>query len=250
MSDNQVALFIDFENVRYSMLNTFHCEPRASDLVEKTRAHGHMTVARAYADSSEHPENLLRDLQICGVSNINISAHQIAEKKKSGSDMEMLMDIVETLLDRPAISTYVLMTGDRDFIRAVTMARNRFGKKVIISGVPGTVSTDLIKSAGGNFDPIIVEPLSEKEKMQNLIEAIDGLEKNRPFLAFKYLVDVVISSCDLPPANAEDAKALVSRAYELGYIKRYQRDNGHWAYKLDRKNGVVASVIGARVSSP
>jgi uncharacterized LabA/DUF88 family protein len=247
MSDNQVALFIDFENVRYSMLNTYHCEPKASDLVDKARAHGNLTVARAYADSSEHPEGLLRDLQICGVSNINISAHHIAERKKSGSDMEMLMDIVETLLDRPAISTYLLMTGDRDFIRAVTMARNRFGKKVIISGVPGTVSTDLIKSAGGNFDPIVVEKLTEKEKMETLIEVIDGMEKNRPFLAFKYIVDVVVSNSDLPATNAEEAKALVAKAAELGYIKRYQRDNGHWAYKLDRKNNKVASVLGARV---
>lgn len=247
MSDNQVALFIDFENVRYSLLNTYHCEPKASLLVDKARAHGNLTVARAYADSNEHPESLLRDLQISGVSNINISSHQIAEKKKSGSDMEMLMDIVETLLDRPAISTYLLMTGDRDFIRAVTMARNRFGKKVIISGVPGTVSTDLIKSAGGNFDPIVVEPLTEKGKMETLISVVDGLEKNRPFLAFKYLVDVVLSSSDLPASNPEEAKALVAKAADLGYIKRYQRDNGHWAYKLDRENGVVASTLAAMV---
>ncbi len=246
MSDDQVSLFIDFENVRYSMLNTYHCEPKASLLVEKARAHGKLTVARAYADFSEHPEGLLRDLQICGVTNINISAHQIAEKKKSGSDMEMLMDIVETLLDRPAIKTYLLMTGDRDFIRAVTMARNRFGKEVIISGVPGTVSTDLIKSAGGNFDPIVVERLTEEEKMNTLIAVIEGLERSRPFLAFKYLVDVVVSSSEIPAASPEEAKALVSKAADMGYITRYQRDNGHWAYKLDRDNPKVASALGVR----
>jgi uncharacterized LabA/DUF88 family protein len=245
MGDDQVALFIDFENVRYSMLNTYHCEPKASLLVDKARAHGKLTVARAYADFSEHPEALLRDLQVCGISNINISAHQIAEKKKSGSDMEMLMDIVETLLDRPAISTYLLMTGDRDFIRAVTMARNRFGKEVIISGVPGTVSTDLIKSAGGRFDPIVVEQLSEEEKMDALIAVIDGLERSRPFLAFKYLVDVVVSSAEIPVSSPDEAKAMVSKAAESGYIKRYQRDNGHWAYKLDRENSRVASVLAA-----
>ena len=246
MSDDQVALFIDFENVRYSVLNTYHCEPNAPLLVDKARAHGKLTVARAYADFSEHPESLLRDLQISGIANINISAHQIAERKKSGSDMEMLMDIVETLLDRPAISTYLLMTGDRDFIRVVTMARNRFGKEVIISGVPGTVSTDLIKSAGGRFDPIVVEALSDEKKMQALIGVIDGLERSRPFLAFKYLVDVVVSSTDVPAANQDEAKALVSKAAELGIIKRYQRDNGHWAYKLDRDNSTVAAALLTR----
>jgi len=246
MSQEQVALFIDFENVRYSMLNTYHCEPKASLLMDKARAHGNVTVARAYADASEHPEHLLRDLQVCGISTINISAHQIAEKKKSGSDMEMLMDIVETLLDRPRIDTYLLMTGDRDFIRAVTMARNRFGKKVIISGVPGTVSTDLIKSAGGNFDPIVIEPMTEEKKMKLLIELIDSLEKNKPFLAFKYIVDVVLSGSDIPASSQDEAKALVSKAAELGYIVRYQRENGHWAYRLDRENEKVSSFLSTK----
>jgi uncharacterized LabA/DUF88 family protein len=245
MSGKQVALFIDFENVRYSILNTYHCEPKASLLVEKARAHGQMTVARAYADFTEHPQSLQRDLQISGISALNITAHQIAQKKKSGSDMEMLMDIVETLLDRPAISTYLLMTGDRDFIRAVTMARNRFSKEVVISGVPGTVSTDLIKSAGNNFDPIVMEQLTDKEKIETLVAVVDGLEKSRPFLAFKYLVDVVVSNTDLPAASQDEAKALVSRAAELGYIKRYQRGNGHWAYKLDRDNKKVTSILSS-----
>jgi hypothetical protein len=225
------------------VLNTYHCEPKASILVDKARAHGKVTVARAYADFSEHPENLIRDLQVSGISNINISAHQIAERKKSGSDMEMLMDIVETLLDRPAISTYLLMTGDRDFIRVVTMARNRFGKEVIISGVPGTVSTDLIRSAGGRFDPIVVEHLSDEQKMDTLIGVVDGLERSRPFLAFKYLVDVVVSNSELRASSPEEAKALVSKAAERGYIVRYQRENGHWAYKLDRANERVASIL-------
>lgn len=246
MPDDQVALFIDFENVRYSMLNTYHCEPKASLLVDKARAHGKLTVARAYADFSEHPDGLLRDLQICGVANINISAHQIAERKKSGSDMEMLMDIVETLLDRPAITTYLLMTGDRDFIRVVTMARNRFGKEVIISGVPGTVSTDLIKSAGGNFDPIVVEKLTEQDKIETLVRTIDGLERSRPFLAFKYLVDVAVSSSEIPVANPDEAKSLVAKAAEMGYIVRYQRENGHWAYKLDRDNSKVTSALAVK----
>ena len=138
------------------------------------------------------------------------------------------------------------MTGDRDFIRVVTMARNRFSKEVIISGVPGTVSTDLIKSAGNRFDPIVMEPLSDQDKINALIAVVDNLEKSRPFLAFKYLVDVVMSNTDIPAASQDEAKALVSRAAELGYIKRYQRGNGHWAYKLDRDNRKVAAVLSRR----
>ena len=68
--------------------------------------------------------------------------------------MAMLMDIIDCLLDRPNVNTLILMTGDSDFIRVVARARNRFSKKVIISGVPGSVSNDLIASADAS-DPII-----------------------------------------------------------------------------------------------
>src|SRR5207244_640929 len=36
---------------------------------------------------------------------------------QSTVDLNMLMDIIETVFDRPTISTFVLMTGDKDFTR-------------------------------------------------------------------------------------------------------------------------------------
>jgi len=46
------------------------------------------------------------------------------------------------------------MTGDSDFVRAVARERHCFGKKVIISGAPGSVSNDLIAAADSS-DPIV-----------------------------------------------------------------------------------------------
>jgi hypothetical protein len=65
----------------------------------------------------------------------------------------MLMDIIETVFDRPSINTYVLMTGDRDFTRICARLKLRLNKRVIIVGVPGTVSRDLI-SAASQFIPL------------------------------------------------------------------------------------------------
>ena len=150
----EVALFIDFENIRYGTLNAYGVEPRASLLIETARKYGLVNIARAYADFEDFPSDVLRDLQVSGITAVNVQAHQVGDRKKSGADMDMLIDIIETMLDRAAIPTLILMTGDRDFLRVVTMARNRFGKEVIISGVPGTVSYDLISASGGNFDPL------------------------------------------------------------------------------------------------
>ena len=59
----------------------------------------------------------------------------------------MVLDIIDTALDRENIDTYILMTGDRDFLRVVNRLRNRLGKRVIIVGVHGAISQDLQEAA-------------------------------------------------------------------------------------------------------
>jgi hypothetical protein len=118
--------------------------------------------------------------------------------------------------DRPTVNTLIMMTGDSDFIRVVARARHRFGKTVIISGVPGSVSNDLIASADA-ADPItepdwvsltLAEPpappppafesslppevssngateLSDIER--HLIKLIDYLDRTRPYLTFLFV---------------------------------------------------------------
>src|SRR5438132_2250001 len=66
---------------------------------------------------------------------------------QSTVDLNMLMDIIETVFDRPTISTFVLMTGDKDFTRISARLTLRLHKTVIVVGIPGTVSRDLISSA-------------------------------------------------------------------------------------------------------
>jgi uncharacterized LabA/DUF88 family protein len=66
---------------------------------------------------------------------------------QSTVDLNMLMDIIETVFDRPTITTFVLMSGDRDFTRICARLKLRLNKRVIVVGVPGTVSRDLISAA-------------------------------------------------------------------------------------------------------
>ena len=66
---------------------------------------------------------------------------------QSTVDLNMLMDIIETVFDRPTIGTYILMSGDRDFTRIAARLKLRLNKRVIVIGVPGSVSRDLIAAA-------------------------------------------------------------------------------------------------------
>lgn len=210
MSENgEVALFIDFENVRYGLKNTYGLEPEPQKLMEKARKYGPVALANAYADFTEHPEFYRRKLEVAGISPRDIPRRSPDVAHKSSSDMAMLLDVIDCLLDRPTVTTLILMTGDSDFIRAVARARYRFNKKVVVSGVPGCVSNDLIAAADINdpiyeegWTPIVREPAtngktyptldtSEFPNLQQaeikLLKLIEYLDRTRPYLTFLFV---------------------------------------------------------------
>src|SRR5579884_926493 len=92
---------------------------------------------------------------------------------QSTVDLNMLMDIIETVFDRPTISTFVLMTGDKDFTRISARLKLRLNKTVIVVGIPGTVSRDLISSAS-QFVPLIPGGVPASQGSTGALPAING----------------------------------------------------------------------------
>jgi uncharacterized LabA/DUF88 family protein len=156
LESDGVALFIDFDNVRYSLMNERGKEIEPRELMAKARKYGRVVAAKAYADFSEHPLEFRRSLEVAGIDvrDIPKGGPGKNKSKKSSPEIAMVLDVFELLLDKPTISTLMLMSGDRDLIRLVTMARHRFGKRVVISGVPETVSRDLAAAADA-LDPLV-----------------------------------------------------------------------------------------------
>ncbi|MFL5758819.1 MAG: NYN domain-containing protein [Thermomicrobiales bacterium] len=153
-----VAVFVDFENIRYSTINSFGREPDPITWRDKALKYGLMGVARAYADFEQHPPSVRNRLDVAGFEAQHYPSkrtfdQQGREKIQSRSDLNLVIDLINTALTRPDIKTFILFTGDKDFIRIVTMLRNRLGKRVVICGVPGSVSPDLV-AAAGEEDPI------------------------------------------------------------------------------------------------
>jgi uncharacterized LabA/DUF88 family protein len=92
---------------------------------------------------------------------------------QSTVDLNMLMDIIETVFDRPTISTFVLMTGDKDFTRISARLKLRLNKTVIVVGIPGTVSRDLISSAS-QFVPLVLGGPTMSTGNTGALPAING----------------------------------------------------------------------------
>ena len=171
----EVAAFVDFENIRYSTINSYGQEPDPVAWRDKALKYGLMSVAKAYADFDQHPPQVRTRLDVAGFEMHHYPVKrstdsQGREKLASRSDLNFVVDIINTALVRPDIKTFILFTGDKDFIRLVTTLRNRLGLRVIIAGVPGSVSPDLV-AAAGEEDPLIIE--QDETVDLSVIQAID-----------------------------------------------------------------------------
>ncbi|HWV36095.1 MAG TPA: NYN domain-containing protein [Thermomicrobiales bacterium] len=175
----EVAVFVDFENIRYSTINSFGREPDPLAWRDKAMKYGLMSVARAYADFEQHPPQARTRLDVAGFEAHHYPAKKSTdshgrEKIASRSDLNLVVDIINTALVRPDIELFMIFSGDKDFIRLVTTLRNRLGKRVIICGVPGSVSPDLV-AAAGEEDPI--EMTQSADVDMAVIRAVDTYVK-------------------------------------------------------------------------
>lgn len=248
VAQGEVALFIDFENVRYSLLNNYGQEPDPHKLIAKARKYGTVPVALAYADFSKHPDHYKRRFEAAGISRVDVPLRTLpGGKEKSSADLDMLLDIVDTVLDRPQISTFVLMTGDGDFVRISARLKNRFGKDVVIAGVPGTISSDLIDSAT-LADPLEIEERHLGELEARYVRLLSWIDEHWETTTFMNIARYIAGPRrPLGPVGLEDARALLNSLVRLDVIRQEMVDlsNGGTtrAVRLNRDHPFVVQVL-------
>jgi uncharacterized LabA/DUF88 family protein len=134
---NDVAIFLDLDNlvIGAKQINlTFNINVVLEHIKKLTN--GRIVLRRSYGDWRQD-QQLMRELATAGF--VTQSAIRLNNFSKNLADMQIIVDTMETLLDGREYSTYVLMTGDRDFTPLVQSLRKR-GKQVIGVGVRHTTS--------------------------------------------------------------------------------------------------------------
>lgn len=356
----EIALFIDFENIRYSMLNTQHREPDPQELINVARRYGTVMVAKAYADWTRQPEmfkgslmaamidrvdcpakqrdrfrgsnwqgygqpgqnyngwNTHRDDSAVGTnwssssSSLNVApetddeedeeveneAEELTEETQetpgettsspyrvpapgaswsaqpappqygtqSTVDLNMLMDIIETVFDRPTISTFVLMTGDRDFTRICARLKLRLNKFVVVAGVPGTVSRDLTAAANqfvliGSHQGFAGFPPQGATHYAN--QSANVTTTDPQFIQFLDYIDrhwawrtiIGVSNFIGDPYNhknrfrgrltRETARELLQTCIQQGILTLNTDEMGNEDLRLNRSNSTVETILAA-----
>jgi uncharacterized LabA/DUF88 family protein len=192
-----VALFIDWENIKWS-LEDADVSPNVSAIRDAAERYGRVVVAKAYADwqqrwHQKEPSRLYR----AGVEPVYVPTKASIRAQtgddedffiKGSVDVKMTADCIECAHDYPTVKTYVLVSGDADFVHVVNILRP-YGKRVVAVGVSWSAATRLIQTVDEflQYDKDVV-PFSEGES-----EPIERTEVQQDRLdeAFQTVVDIV-----------------------------------------------------------
>ncbi len=144
---HDVALFIDWENLK-SSLGQVNLRPNLSSLRETAETFGRLVIANAYADWQDDwhqsdPENLYA----AGIEPVYVPTRVVTEssgirRRKNSVDIKLTADCVECCHNHPNIGTFILVSGDGDFIHMVNTLRP-YGKQVVAVGVSWSTSPRL-----------------------------------------------------------------------------------------------------------
>jgi uncharacterized LabA/DUF88 family protein len=240
-----LAIFIDWENIYISTVSEYNSKPNVSAILEKAREYGRIVSATAYADWTDGD---FRDapptLYSNGISPRYISARYFpggkSSKRRTNSiDVMLAVECSDFLHNHPQVGTYVLVTGDGDFIPLVSLLRSR-GKRVVVIGVSEATSYHLIESAD---DFVSYASLLEEERaarardkgpkkqaadpFKELVRAVETLKKGgktRVLGQVKQQMIVQLGSFDERNAGFKKFKDFVVEAERRGLVNTVDQD--------------------------
>jgi len=187
--DNQLAVFIDFENIALWADREFF-DFELTPLMEYLQSRGPAVVKRAYGDWSRFIR--YRD----ELMNLSIDLIQIYSVRsgKNRADIRMAIDALETAITRQQVHTFVLVSGDSDFSPLAAKLRE-YGRYTLGVG-PRNITHDLLvrscdefiylETILGGTDDVVIQSGSDREQSRNALRkaiAAHGQRGEFPVLA-------------------------------------------------------------------
>jgi uncharacterized LabA/DUF88 family protein len=262
-----LAVFIDWENIYISTVSEYNSKPNVSAILEKAREYGRIVSATAYADWTDGD---FRDapptLYSNGISPRYISARYFpggrSQKRRTNSiDVMLAVECADFLHNHPQVNTYVLVTGDGDFIPLVSLLRSR-GKTVVVLGVSEATSYHLIESADHfiSYASLLEEERAARARdrqpkkkapdpYKELVRAVEALKKGgkmRVLGQVKQQMIVQLGSFDERNVGFKKFKDFVVEAERRGLVNTVDQDFELQVYLPDEK---VPELTGSDLAS-
>ena len=256
----RAALFVDFENLYYSITNKYvRHENIPAEVVgrlicwlekEKNAA---VVVRRVYAPFNLYSfADYVDDFALKGI----VPVHVLVNEHKNSSDLSLSIDLMETLISRPDITMFVIVGGDRDYIPIAEKVRQQ-AKDLFVLSMSHAMSGDLRTVIGADkyIDPqelfggeTFIEV--EKKKPKPPVHQVDSAVDYRTLAVDRYEYadweSMIKAACDtvtkfensevwlspflthignlLPLKSREECKSMVHRLADLKVWRIENRD--------------------------
>lgn len=188
--EGDVALLIDWENLKWGLREHFRVAPNITSLIAATREFGRLVIARAYADWTQPQLSIdAPNLHRATIEPVYAQGRHHADGRpfKNSADVRLAVDTVALSTQLPHVGTFVLVTGDGDLVHPINYLRLN-GKRVVVVAVQATMSS-LLESAA---DAVLVyerdvEPLEERripppDRAAPVDEAMEKLARALPMV--------------------------------------------------------------------
>lgn len=252
----KTVVFMDYENIYWSMKQQYGTTPDTEKLIHSLRELGEqkheggpVCLMQAYADfDHEEFRGLLSELQRRSVEPRHVFSKNYEDgTRKNAADIEMSLDALELMYNRPDIDVFILVCGDRDMIQVIRKLRSQ-GKTVHVVAVEKTMSKDVM-SFVNQFTTVeallgILPPAMYD--MEMMIRRLDAAEYGKPFVGLKYFLRVLAGSDIVDRKTYEQ----VNQAISDGTIETYKVPNPKdelfptTACRLNRGHELVRRVLG------
>ena len=166
--ENDVAIYLDLDNIVIGAKQAnlpFDINLILQHVKQLTK--GRIVLRRSYGDWRQS-QQLLKELASAGFT--TQSAVRLNNFSKNIADMQIVVDTMDTLIDGHQYSTYVLVSGDRDFTPLVQSLRKR-GKQVIGMGIRHTASRSFVDLCDLYvfYEDIVPAPKMTDVQVKNLL---------------------------------------------------------------------------------
>ncbi len=162
MSDNNLALFCDFENVALGVRDEKFPKFDIALVLERLLVKGNVVVKKAYCDWERYKE-FKPSMHDAAFELIEIP--HTRQSGKNSADIRMVVDALDLCYTKDHIDTFVIISGDSDFSPLVSKLREN-AKVVIGVGVRSSTS-DLLMSNCDEFifyNDLVKEQKSARRK--------------------------------------------------------------------------------------
>jgi uncharacterized protein (TIGR00288 family) len=160
INEQGVALFIDHYNILNGCKNKGIVDYNYDVLIEVAKKMGRIVFGRVYLLTGRESERRLDEFFKRGIEPIYAPEYI----KKSLADPMIICDIMEVLYERPFIQTFIIVSGDKDFIPVIRKI-SEHGKSAIIIAVGNSTADAIIEECSRlNFKFLAYETIHRKYK--------------------------------------------------------------------------------------